>query len=641
MNAPDRVVDWTGANQHLLVAEFARLKQRLAGDDETLAQLECDAARAAMPQRAAIDHLVDSFALTGFERDLMLLVAGVEMDARLAALCGEAQSQPQRPWATFGLALAALPDAHWSALSPARPLRQWRLVALDPAHGLTGSRLRADERVLHFLAGLDYLDERIQPLVRTVMPPAAMAPAHAALCDVIVARVACAGALMPVVQLNGSDASGREDIAAECAARLGLRLCTMAALAIPAGPDDLAAFVSLWEREAALGGLALMVDCGDDAPTAQALALVEQLQGFVLLAAHGAVTLRRAAVPVDVQHPSRAEQRQLWQQALGASASVAAHELDAVAAQFRLSARCIAQTAAGLVAENLGVDGHALWRACRRVAPARLTDLAQRIEASAGWDELVLPEAQMKVLAQIAVHLRHRLAVYDDWGFAGKGRRGMGINALFAGESGTGKTMAAEVLAKELHLDLFRIDLSAVVSKYIGETEKNLRRVFDAAEDTGAVLLFDEADALFGKRSEVKDSHDRYANIEVSYLLQRMEAYSGLAILTTNLKPALDPAFQRRLRFIVHFPFPDTAQREALWRRAFPARTPLAPAIDFARLARLHLTGGSVRNIALGAAFFAADAGEPVSMVHLLAAAQAEGAKLERPLTATEMRGWQ
>jgi SpoVK/Ycf46/Vps4 family AAA+-type ATPase len=219
---------------------------------------------------------------------------------------------------------------------------------------------------------------------------------------------------------------------------------------------------------------------------------------------------------------------------------------------------------------------------------------------------LVLPVAQKQMLAQIAVHMRHRVAVYDDWGFAGQGRRGLGINALFAGESGTGKTMAAEVLARELRLALFRVDLSAIVSKYIGETEKNLRRVFDAAEDTGALLLFDEADALFGKRSEVRDSHDRYANIEVSYLLQRMEAYGGLAILTTNLKSALDPAFQRRLRFIVAFPFPDAAQREALWRRAF----------------------------------LAAEAGQPVAMAHLLTAAQAEGAKLERPLTATEMRGW-
>src|SRR5206468_1643826 len=199
-----------------------------------------------------------------------------------------------------------------------------------------------------------------------------------------------------------------------------------------------------------------------------------------------------------------------------------------------------------------------------------------------------------------------------------------------------GKTKAAEVLAGELDLDLYRIDLSAVVSKYIGETEKNLRRVFDAAEEGGAILLFDEADALFGKRSEVKDSHDRYANIEVSYLLQRMEAHRGLSILTTNLKSALDTAFLRRLRFVIEFPFPDCAQREGIWRRAFPPATP-TEALDHAVLARLDVAGGSIRNIALGAAFLAADAGEPVRMRHVLRAAESEYQKLEKPFAAL---GW-
>ena len=199
--------------------------------------------------------------------------------------------------------------------------------------------------------------------------------------------------------------------------------------------------------------------------------------------------------------------------------------------------------------------------------------------------------------------------------------------------------MAAEVLAGELRLDLYRIDLSSVVSKYIGETEKNLRRVFDAAEEGGAILLFDEADALFGKRSEVKDSHDRYANIEVSYLLQRMEAYRGLAILTTNLKNALDPAFLRRLRFIVPFPFPDATQRAEIWRHIFPASTPTQE-LDLSKLARLNVAGGNIRNVALNAAFLAAGANEPVRMTHLLRAARSEYAKLEKPLTESEIGGW-
>jgi SpoVK/Ycf46/Vps4 family AAA+-type ATPase len=199
--------------------------------------------------------------------------------------------------------------------------------------------------------------------------------------------------------------------------------------------------------------------------------------------------------------------------------------------------------------------------------------------------------------------------------------------------------MASEVLANELQLDLYRIDLSQVVNKYIGETEKNLKRIFDAAEDGGAILLFDEADALFGKRSEVRDSHDRYANIEVSYLLQRMEGYRGLAILTTNMKSALDKAFMRRIRFIVQFPFPDAVQRSEIWRRIFPADTP-TKGLDVGRLARLTVAGGNIRNIALNAAFLAANSGEPVRMEHIASAAHSEYAKLEKPLTDAEIGGW-
>src|SRR5690606_16595042 len=195
-----------------------------------------------------------------------------------------------------------------------------------------------------------------------------------------------------------------------------------------------------------------------------------------------------------------------------------------------------------------------------------------------------------------------RQKVYFDWGFAGKSSRGLGISALFAGESGTGKTMASEVLANELNLDLYRIDLSQVVNKYIGETEKNLKKIFDAAEGSGAILLFDEADALFGKRSEVKDSHDRYSNIEVSYLLQKMEEYRGLAILTTNMKNALDKAFLRRIRFVVQFPFPDSKMRTEIWKRTFPRETPREE-LDFLKLGALNIPGGNIRNIAINASF--------------------------------------
>jgi SpoVK/Ycf46/Vps4 family AAA+-type ATPase len=231
------------------------------------------------------------------------------------------------------------------------------------------------------------------------------------------------------------------------------------------------------------------------------------------------------------------------------------------------------------------------------------------------------------------------MKVYEEWGFSSKGARGLGVSALFCGDSGTGKTLAAEVLAHELGLDLYRIDLASVVSKYIGETEKNLKQVFDAAEEGGVLLLFDEADALFGKRGDVRDSHDRYANIEVGYLLQRMESYRGLAILTTNLRSSLDRAFQRRLRFTVTFPFPDSAQRELIWSKVFPNATPTR-GLDVKKLSQLNVAGGNIRNIAMNAAFLAARTDGPVEMGHLMEAARLETHKIDRPLADAELRGW-
>ena len=243
----------------------------------------------------------------------------------------------------------------------------------------------------------------------------------------------------------------------------------------------------------------------------------------------------------------------------------------------------------------------------------------------------------MALMHQIAGQVRERHKVYEQWGFSQTMNRGFGISALFAGESGTGKTMAAEVIANDLQLNLYRIDLSAVVSKYIGETEKNLRKVFDAAERGGAILFFDEADALFGKRSEVKDSHDRYANIEINYLLQRMEAFSGLAILATNMKTALDSAFMRRLRFVVNFPFPGVKERQQIWEKALPPQTPRR-GLDYARLARLNISGGNIHSIALNAAFIAAQNGQTVTMPVVVAAARVEMRKLEKPISDAEFR---
>ena len=410
---------------------------------------------------------------------------------------------------------------------------------------------------------------------------------------------------------------------------------------MPTAPAEIDALATLWEREAMLLRSALLVSAATEPMPAAALRFVECLRGVVFVSANPPQALERPSLRFVVDKPGPVEQMHLWRSALGTSAERLNGALDGIAGQFKLSARAIHAEGARLAPTLAACErpDALMWSTCRALGRSKLDELAQRIDTVAGWDDLVLPEAQKAVLRQIGAHVRNRVKVQVEWGFADKGTRGLGIGALFAGESGTGKTLAAEVLARELQLDLYRIDLSAVVSKYIGETEKNLRRVFDAAEDSGAILLFDEADALFGKRSEVKDSHDRYANIEVSYLLQRMELYRGLAILTTNLKQSLDVAFQRRLRFVVNFPFPDQALREAIWRSAFPARTPCAD-VDCARLARLSVTGGSIRNIAINAAFRAAELHEPVSMAHLLHAAHHEAGKRERPLSDAETRGW-
>jgi hypothetical protein len=269
--------------------------------------------------------------------------------------------------------------------------------------------------------------------------------------------------------------------------------------------------------------------------------------------------------------------------------------------------------------------------------PRATSPLVRQVRPVAGWEDLILPESAAAQLREICDQAKHRDIVMSRWGFENKVRGGGQLSALFSGASGTGKTMAAEVLSHELGRELHRIDLSQIMSKYIGETEKNLGAVFAAAEAAGAMLFFDEADALFGKRSAVKDAHDRYANVEISYLLQRMEEYRGVAILATNLRHNMDPAFVRRLRFSVEFPFPDEAIRHRIWAIQFPPAAPLADDLDLAPLAcRFPLSGGSIRNVALNAAYFAASASEPIATTHLVRAIRREYQKMGRPCTEDE-----
>lgn len=601
--------------------------------------------RPEQPEWTALDRLCAIFGLTAFERAVLLLCAGIELDSSFASLCASAHGDPRRAYPTFSLAMGLLSEPHWSALRPAGPLRRWRLIEVGAGESLTTSPLRIDERTLHFLTGVGGLDERLHGLVRQLAPPASLPASQQKSAERLTEL--WQQPFDALVQLCGDDRAGAHAVAAGACSALGIQLFLMNAADLPAAPAERDAFARLWEREAFLSNGALLIECEEPSgsePSRALAAFLETVQSLVVVASQNPLRLRHRPVRrFEVNKPAAAEQRALWQRLLGDAGQSLNGQVEAAAAQFSLNVQAIKAATQEVLEQLPGLAEHeshaVLWEACRAQARPRLDELAQRIEPKAAWEDLVLPPAQMQALRSVVTHSRQRARVYDDWGFADKCARGLGISALFSGASGTGKTMAAEVLAGELKLDLYRIDLSAMVSKYIGETEKNLRRVFDAAEDGGAILLFDEADALFGKRSEVKDSHDRYANIEVSYLLQRMEAFRGLAILTTNMKSALDAAFLRRLRFIVQFPFPDAAQRAEIWRRIFPQRTPTED-LDATKLARLNVAGGNIRNIALNAAFLAAGAGEHVRMTHLLSAARSEYAKLEKSLTDSEIGGW-
>jgi hypothetical protein len=567
---------------------------------------------------------------------VLLLCATMELDTSIAGLCAQAQGDPSRPYPTFALALTLFEEAAWDALSPERPLRYWRLIEITQpgATPLTVSPLRADECIVNFLKGVTYVDDRLGPLMAPLPEPQDPPQSQRASAERVLRELNALpqGAAAPTVQLLGTDAASKQVVAGLVCQALGLRPYRLDWSMLPAAPGDLEALARLYQRQCRLLPIALFLDAetGDGAPAAAVDRLLSQLSGVVFLATRNLWPgTARVPIAVEIAKPTAAEQHAIWAEAVGSQPLVAA-----LAAQFNLNSATIHELAQRATADPTADPEtlrERLWEACRVLSRPRLDTLAQRLVPRAKWDDIVLPPNETALLHRIAEQVAQRGVVYRDWGFAERMSRGLGISVLFAGATGTGKTMAAEVLANHLQLDLFRIDLSAVVSKWLGETEANLRRLFDAAEDGGAILFFDEADALFGKRTEVKDSHDRYANIEINYLLQRMETYSGLAILATNMKSALDQAFLRRLRIVLDFPYPGAAERKAMWQKVFPVGTPTAD-LDFDRLARINVTGGHIAVIALNAAFAAAQQGGKVTMPIILNAARLELRKLARPI---------
>lgn len=659
--------NWQIANQNYLVASLAIIKNiltRYAGleslivDQQQLEQTLEDI-RAILSFVPALDQVVEIFNLSSFERDILLLCAGIELDNKFSQICAQIHNDLQCPYPTFSIALTVFENAHWNALMPSAPLRFYRLIRTDPNLTLTSSPLQIDEKILHYLMGNNCLDIQLQSLLKPMVTSNQLVDSHVNLANYIVTILSknLNVTSLPLIQLYGQERNSQEQIVTSVCNSLGLQLYKLSSFVFSSPLSEIEVFKQLWTREAALNAAALLIN-GDDlvlerSHNLMSLSwLIERTSGLIFITSRNRLYLSQCPViSFQVDKPNYLEQQAIWQSSLQQQIphlnqeinGQFKHHLQQLASSFNLN-RTQVQAACNKVLSKSNVKIQEdliaeLWEACRSLTQPQLDDLAYSIQPKAKWQDLILPEEQIRVLHEISAHVRQRFQVYENWGFRAKESRGLGITALFAGPSGTGKTLAAEVLAYELKLDLYRIELSSVISKYIGETEKNLQKIFDNAEESSVILLFDEADALFGKRSEVKDSRDRYANIEVSYLLQRMENYPGLAILTTNLKSGIDNAFLRRIRFIIQFPFPDVAQRAAIWNRVFPDATPLQ-GIDIHKLAQLNIAGGNIRNIALNAAFLAADAEEMVQMKHILQATQTEYNKLEKTLTEAEVFNW-
>lgn len=634
-----------------MLEDYARSRSR-TGLRHDLPAAQVSGLGEALPG-SAFDALGEWFALTPFEQAVVALAAGFEISPDMANLCALAQGDPAVTYPTTLLALAVFADlqgASQAVFAPSAPLRHWQLIQVEGAR--PGSRLQLrfsmPDAVLSFLVGQPVLDDALADLVRP-LDLAPQLPADAALARRLARTVHASGtgATLHLAAEPGRRALG---VAAGAAAALGFLPyhLPLARLTVEAERDG---FFRLWQRDRlALRG-ALLVSF-EEPPGEFQLSAISRLIGegtgplFLVGAAGQSIADRApgAVIRVSLPRPDTGEVADHLASALGQEATP---ELRDVAARFRLPLPTLESCAA--VARAKAEEGEApapqeailaeMLPLLRDQVREAMSGLADPVPVRMTLDNLVLPEGARAVLGQIIARQRNRARVMEEWGFAGAGGGAQGMSVLFAGPSGTGKTMAAEALAHALSLDLFRVDLSRIVDKYIGETEKRLASLFDAADMTDAILLFDEADVLFGRRTEVKDSHDHYANLEVGYLLQRIEAFRGIAVLTTNLANAIDDAFARRFAFSLHFEFPSVDERRRIWRGAFPAAAP-ASGLDWDRLARLTLTGGQIRVVSINAAMLASEEESDISMRHIASALESEYAKQRRRVPAGELAGW-
>ncbi|NBF39489.1 MAG: AAA family ATPase [Spirochaetes bacterium] len=613
----------------------------------------------------ALELLGQMFGLTTFECDVLLLCLAPELDASFQKLYAYVQDDPSKSHATPQLAIQLFTGTTvdtdrgaglsredvWNSFTPQAPLRRFRLIQMssDQASEITRSirPIHLDERVAAYLRGENRIDERASIVLGEVSPVPAP-PVHDELIEKLVSTLSSRleQGIRPAVHLKGSETAGKMAVAQVVSDRLNLDLYRLAIGQLPSSRAERRGMLRLLEREAVLLQTAFYVNApatgaADESSEAIIEEVLDELDVTLFIGAGSFSRGERTIYEAELMKPDPSAQRKLWSRVLGEAELRLNGRVADIAQQFDFGPEHMvkAVAAARNRAQMEGTDGEIapddLWQACRNQARGKMDDLARPIAPTYGWEDIVLPDDTYDQLREIAAQVGRRSRVYDEWGFQDRLSRGLGISALFAGPSGTGKTMAAEILAHDLELDLYRIDLASIVSKYIGETEKNLKKVFDAAERSGAILFFDEADALFGKRTEVSESHDRYANIEIDYLLQRMEEYRGLAVLATNRKGDLDRAFLRRLRFIVEFPRPDTAHRHLIWEQAFPPETPVG-SLDYASLSRLEITGANIQNIALNAAFLAAENDDAVEMKHVIHAARREYEKIGKLVTESE-----
>ena len=604
-----------------------------------------------------VDEIRRRFGLTAADLDILLLGIAAEIDVRYEEAFAFFNGDSSRRRLTVDLALnlicASLPEKldMTARFFPDAPLLRHRLVRLvdDPnaGHGSPwlAHALKVDERVVRYLLDSDEVDPSIASFVRRAEPSLAPAGSFA---EPLVATAA--RALMRrshdrslIIHLREARDGDGPEVARSACQLAGLDLLVVDGDRLAGLVEPPEVIVALLAREAVLRGCALYIgDAGAAGSKVLDAVVREQDRApphvvFVSRDApwEPAPTSGAEFLSLEIALPNGAERLAIWQGALAGKSPEIDGELEGVAGKFRFSEAQIRSAVAGTIRRSrwAPVQGTPtiddLYAACRAQSSHAIDDLARRIRPHYQWHDIVLPTDALQQLREVCERVTHRGRVLDQWGFAGKLSLGRGLNVLFAGPSGTGKTMAAEIMAGELRLDLFRIDLSSVVSKYIGETEKNLSKVFAAAETSNAILFFDEADALFGKRSEVKDAHDRYANVETSYLLQRMEEYAGITILATNLRRNLDDAFARRMAFTITFPVPEEDERLRIWRKVWPEEMPRDAEIDLPFMAKqFKLSGGNIKNIAVAAAFLAASDGGCVAMRHIVRATRRELQKL-------------